>query len=233
MSASLLAHAVTGTAVVLGGTLALVLRKGSAPHRLAGRLFVIAMVSMGPVVALGAWRHPGSISPLGVVFVIFVVYLVLSAWSTISQPENRLGVLDYTAPVAALTIGAASLVLGLTMPGGIAEAAGEAAGEAPMEAYFFFSALAFVALLLDINHLRSGGLSGRHRIIRHVWRMNCAMFFATSSLFTGPGAIVFPEWIRGHDALIIPQLWVLALALYWIVRLLLRKTADSGQYSRY
>ncbi len=100
------------------------------------------------------------------------------------------------------------------------------------EACYFFAALASVAMLLDINNLRTGGVRGKHRITRHVWRMSCAMFFATSTLFTGPGAVVLPESIRGNPLLLIPQLLVVIVALFWIGRLLFfgerRDARNSG-----
>lgn len=216
ISAAMTAHAIVGTTVVLFGSLALALRKGSVMHRIAGRLFVVALVLMGPVVALQAGLQPASLSPLGLLFMLFILYLVVSAWSTISRPAATISLLDYAIPLVALGIGIAGISMGLTLPA----SAVDAAGAAPNEAYFFFATLAFIALLLDINHLRQGGVKGKHRIARHVWRMSCAMFFATSTLFTGPGSIVFPQWLRGHEALFVPQLLVVVVAFYWLFKLL-------------
>lgn len=215
MTVVMVAHAVIGATVVSSGALAILSRKGSTVHSLAGHGFVGALLLMGPVVAAGGWLSPGSISPLGILFTAFMTYLALSAWSTIHQPEARLTPLDFAAPLLALCLSVAGLMLGFDAfgsPGGLENTA-------PKEACFFFSALACVAMLLDINHLRVGGVRGKHRIIRHVWRMGCALFFATSTLFTGPGAIVLPEPVRGHLLLNIPQLLVVVLTLYWLYRL--------------
>jgi hypothetical protein len=78
-------------------------------------------------------------------------------------------------------------------------------------------------MILDVNNLKKGGISGKHRIIRHVWRMNCGLFFATSTLFTGPGSVIFPELVRGNPLLSIPQLLVAVLTSFWIYRLLFSK----------
>ena len=80
-------HMLTGSAVVVAGAMALLLRKGSAQHKLAGQLFAGSSVLMGPVVAAGAWFSPGSISSLGILFVFFMIYLVVSAWSTIHRSD--------------------------------------------------------------------------------------------------------------------------------------------------
>jgi len=212
-------HMLTGSAVVFSGAMALLLSKGSAQHKLAGRLFVGSIVLMGPVVAAGAWFSPGSISSLGILFVFFMIYLVVSAWSTIHRSEPRIGPLDILAPVVALCISIAGLIMGydaFSNPSG-------AEGLLQNEAYFFFSALAFIAMLLDANNLKSGGVRGTHRIARHVWRMSCALFFATSSLFTGPGSIVFPESVRGNPLLSIPQMLVVIIFIFWIYRLFFSK----------
>lgn len=212
-------HALVGSIVVGSGVLALSLRKGSAQHTLAGRLFVGSMLLMGPVVAAGALSTPGSLSSLGILFVFFIIYLVISAWSTIRQTELPITRLDIAAPAAALCISIAGLVMGfdtINNPSDVADLP-------PNQAYFFFAALAFVAMLLDANNLRLGGVRGKHRIVRHVWRMACALFFATSTLFTGPGSIVFPESVRGNLAMSIPQILVALLALIWIYRLLSSK----------
>lgn len=216
MSSVMVVHALTGIAVVCSGAIALLTSKGSSHHKLAGRLFVGTMLLMGPVVAAGVLYAHDSISSLGILFVFFILYLVASAWSTIRRPEHRLAKIDMAAPVVALGISATGLIMGYDAIGN----PGEGENLPPSEAYFFFAALAFTAMLLDINNVRLGGVRGKHRIIRHVWRMSCALFFATSTLFTGPGSIVFPEALRGNPVLSIPQLLVLILALYFIYRLL-------------
>lgn len=219
MSFVMAVHALTGTAIVLSGALALLLSKGSSQHILAGRVFVGLMLLMGPVVAAGAWYAPGSISPLGMLFMGFIIYLVVSAWSTIRRSERSLVPLDFVAPVVALCISITGVVMGFDAYDN------PSIGEniPPKEAYFFFAGLAFVAMLLDVNNLRVGGVRGKHRIVRHVWRTTCALFFATSSFFTGPGSIVFPESVRGNSVLSIPEFLVVILAIFWIYRLLFSK----------
>jgi hypothetical protein len=212
-------HMLIGSIVVLSGAMALLLSKGSVQHKLAGRFFVGSIVLMGPIVIAGAWFSPGSISSLGIIFLFFMIYLVASAWFTVYRSGTRIGFMDMLAPIAALCISIVFLVMGyetVSNPSG-------AEGLPPNEAYFFFSALAFIAMLLDANNLRSLGVRGKHRIARHAWRMSCALFFATASLFTGPGAIVFPESMRGNFLLSVPQILVVAISAYLIYRLLFLK----------
>ncbi|MFT6308428.1 MAG: hypothetical protein ACI9JP_003717 [Granulosicoccus sp.] len=214
-------HALVGSAVVCSGAMALLLSKGSSKHKLVGRIFVGSMLLMGPIVVAGACFAPGSISSLGILFVFFMIYLVVSAWSTIRQCERLLSPFDIAAPVVALCISITGLILGLDAlnnPTIVQDAP-------PKEGYFFFAALASIAMLFDVNNIRVGGVHGKHRIARHVWRMCCALFFATSTLFTGPGSVVFPESVRANPVLSIPQFLVVILAVFWIYQLLFSKTA--------
>ncbi|MEJ6120726.1 hypothetical protein MT390_02345 [Vibrio sp. 2-Bac 85] len=212
-------HMLIGSVVVFSGAIALLLSKGSSLHKLAGRFFVSSIILMGTVIVAEAWYSPGSISPLGILFVFFMVYLVVTAWSTIHRSEATVGTIDILAPVVALCIS----IAGLIMRGNVVNIQSQAESLPPNDAYFFFSALAFMSMILDVNNLKKGGVQGKHRIIRHIWRMSCCLFFAISSLFTGPGSIIFPESARGNYLLSIPQLLVVIFAIYWISRLLFLK----------
>lgn len=219
ISLAMAAHMLVGSVVVGSGAAALLCGKGTRFHQLAGRMFAGSILLMGPIVAAGAWMSPGSISPLGILFMLFIIYLVASAWSTIHRSAPGIRLLDMLAPAVALCISIACLVVGydaINNPGPAQDAP-------PTEAYFFFALFAFVAMLLDLNNVKRGGVRGKHRIIRHVWRMSCALFFATSSLFTGPGAIMFPESVRGNPLMLIPQTLVVFIAIVWLYRSLFSK----------
>ena len=227
ISLLMLMHMLIGSVAVFSGAMALLLSKGSLLHKLAGRFFVISIVLMGPVIVIGAWYSPGSISSLGILFVFFMIYLVVTAWYTIHRYETKVGPIDVLAPVVALCISIVGLIFGLN----VVNMPSQAESLPPNEAYFFFSALAFISMILDANNLKKGAVQGKHRIIRHIWRMSCGLFFAVSSLFTGPGSIVFPESVRGNPLLSIPQLLVVIFASYWISRLLFSKEIVFPKYN--
>jgi len=65
--------------------------------------------------------------------------------------------------------------------------------------------------------LTRGGISGRQRITRHLWRMCYALFIATGSFFLGQQQ-VFPVFLRGSIFLTIPALLPLPLLIYWFLR---------------
>lgn len=129
-------HELVGVSGVCGGTLSLSLRKGSLPHKLAGRLFTVSMVLMLPIVLLQVWLGPETISSLGLLFASFIAYLVLSAWSTTRRSEHETTALDFALPLVALCVS----VAGLSMGFGIVATTGGGESSPPIEAYFFLLA---------------------------------------------------------------------------------------------
>ena len=81
----LLVHIAGGTVGLLSGTAAIILRKGSARHALAGRIFVVAMLTMGSLAAyLAIVRHqPGNFGGG-----VFTFYLILTAWLTARRKDG-------------------------------------------------------------------------------------------------------------------------------------------------
>jgi len=61
------------------------------------------------------------------------------------------------------------------------------------------------------------GISGKRRIARHLWRMCFGWFIATGSFFLGQQQ-VFPAWLRGSPALLVPALLPLVLLVFWMIR---------------
>lgn len=207
-------HIVIGVVVILSGMIAVLVKKGSRQHKLAGQWFVGSQVIIGLVVLAQAWFTPERISSLGILFVFLIVYLVVSAWLTIHRPKANMSGVDIAMPFVALFIAVAGVVMGfdaLHHPSTAKDAP-------PTEAYFFFSALAFMAMLLDIRHLHKRGLQGKQRIIRHVWRMGCALCFAVSAPFSQGGVVL--AWIKENPVLSVLQMLFVIVLIFWIYRLL-------------
>jgi hypothetical protein len=150
---------------------------------------------------------------------VFTCYLVATAWVAIRRTERKIGLFEFASPLVALTIGVAGVIFGLEA---LKSASGLKDGF-PAEPYFFFAAIAMLAMALDVNLLFRHGLIGRHRIARHVWRMSFALYIAMGSLFTGPGAKAFPESIRESSLLAVPENLVAVLMLFWLARVLFTK----------
>jgi hypothetical protein len=87
----------------------------------------------------------------------------------------------------------------------------------PAVLFFIFASLALLAAAGDIRMLARGGVSGTQRLVRHLWRMCFALFFATGSFFLGQQQ-VFPAFIRNTNVLFIPAFLPLLLLIFWLIR---------------
>ena len=211
-----LVHIVAGLAAILAGTVALSAAKGGTLHRKAGAMFVATMIvmgSMGAIMAAGRLENP--LQKFNIIAGLFVVYLVATALLTVRM-EARKRWIDVAALVAAIGIATFSLGMALlTTPD-------------PKFRWFptvpaaIFGTVALLAAIGDVRMIRAGGLKGKHRIARHLWRMCVAMFIATGSFFAGQ-AKVFPPEYRSAALMFGPMLAVLAVMIYWWVKTLVTR----------
>lgn len=220
------AHVGSGAIAIAAGAIALGVRKGAAIHIGAGRLFAVAMIISS---ALGAVLGLVRADEFYITFHAGVlgVTLILSSWLTARARGTRLG-------RASLAVG---IVNALNAAGLIA--AGAYASSLPnglllgfhAADYFFLSGMAGVAALGDVSLLFRKALSDRRRIARHLWRMCLGFFIAAGSAFTGPGAKAFPEAVRDSGVLSAPELIIFVLMVFWLVRTLLRRSAQPNRGS--
>jgi hypothetical protein len=201
-------HVTAGILAMLAGAAAMSFRKGSRWHGQAGNIFVAAMLCMAAAASCLAYmKH----QPNNVFGGILTIYLVATAWATARRRDGETGILDCVGFVFALTIGVLSLNHGLQ----------KAAGRVPFDGSPAFMDLFMgsVILLAGLGDLRMmvRGISGRRRIARHLWRMCFGWFNATGSFFLGQQQ-VFPAWLRGSPALLVPALLPLALLIFWMIR---------------
>src|SRR5262245_50605994 len=88
----LIVHIAAGSLGILSGFMATFLRKGSNSHRVAGNVFVIAMVSMATAaVFLALMKH----QPGNVLGGIFTSYLVITAWLTARRRDGETSIFDW------------------------------------------------------------------------------------------------------------------------------------------
>ncbi len=209
-------HILSGTVAILFGATALFSQKGSRLHRSSGQIFGLSMLVLAVSSTYIAYMKPVMIS---VIAGIFTGYLVATAWMTIHRKPGEIGRFEFAALLVTLTLGITSLIFGWEA---LNSEAGLKDGYAPEE-YFFFATLALLATSLDIRMLIRRGITGAHRLARHLWRMTFALFIATGSLFTGPGMTFFPEAIRQLPILNLPEIIVLIMMIFWLVRVLFTK----------
>jgi hypothetical protein len=204
----LVLHVSAGVLAMFAGAAAMSFRKGSVWHARAGNVFVGAMLIMASFASCLAYMKHQSNNVFGG---ILTIYMVATAWATARRRDGVTGILDWVGCVFAFTIGVLSVIHGFQKATGRAPSDGSPA--------FMDAFMGSVILLAGIGDLRMlmRGISGRRRIARHLWRMCFGWFIATGSFFLGQQQ-VFPAWLRGSPALLVPALLPLALLIYWMIR---------------
>lgn len=207
----LILHITAGIIGLFSGTLAMSLRKGSDLHRTAGNVFVASMLIMGACATyLAMLKHQlGNVIGGALTF-----YLITTAWLAGRRGNRKPGFFDKAALGLALVIGLSLWTIGtLLMRGQLEPQPG-----VPIGMSFFMGTIPLLAAVGDIRMLVRGGISGRPRLIRHLWRMCFGLFIATGSFFLGQQQ-VFPAAIRKQYILGPLAILPLPLLIYWLVRI--------------
>jgi uncharacterized membrane protein len=203
----LILHILGGSIGLLSGTFAMAVRKGGRLHRAAGNVFTIAMLTLassGLYLAILKSQHGNIVGS------IVTFYMITTAW--LAGRRRGAGALDRAALL--LGVGGAAAVITL----GVQTLQNPAAGKgAPAGMSFFFGVVLLLAAAGDIRMLARGGISGRQRITRHLWRMCFVLFIATGSFFLGQQQ-VFPAFLRGSVLLTVLALLPFPLMIYWLFR---------------
>ena len=210
----LVLHILGGSFGLLAGTVAMIARKGNRLHRLSGDVFTVAMLALassGFILAI----LKSQIS--NVIAAVLTFYLIGSAWLA-GRRRDDTGFLDWAGLFLCLASAAGVLTLGIR---GVLSGSGTDNG-APAFMSFLFGGILLLAAAGDIRVLAHGGITGRPRIVRHLWRMCVGLFIATGSFFLGQPQ-VFPPAIRGTIVLIVPALLPLPLLIYWLIRVRFKK----------
>jgi hypothetical protein len=219
----LLLHICSGTIGVLSGGAAVSFRKGSRRHRVAGNVFVIAMVSLGATAVYLALMKSQMTNVFGGVLTF---YLAATSWMTVRRREGKPYIFDWIALLAALTVGAVIVTYGFQAahsPRGLK--AGVPAGM-----YFFLGSIALLAAVGDVRMLVRGGIFGTQRLTRHLWRMCFALFIASASIFIARPHL-FPALFRKTGLLVLLGVGPLILMIFWLVRVRFAK-AYTGKSMR-
>jgi hypothetical protein len=214
-SALVFVHVLAATIGLISGALAMVFRKGSDLHRVAGTFFFVSMLTMSGIGALIA----GFIKPNGgnVMGGTVTFYLVATAWMAGHRREKRVGAFDVAFLVFALTIASAGGTWGV-------QAAARGSRWAPI--YFVFGTIAFLFAISDVRMLVRGGVSGAQRIGRHLWRMSLSFMIALLSFYPGQARLFPAEW-KKSPLMFAPHILLAAATIYWLVRTLRRRRSAS------
>lgn len=219
MSPLLLPHICAGIIGFLSGVAALFLRKGSRPHRIAGNVFFPSMLTMS---AAGAYMA-AFVTPvhINVIAGVLTFCLVGTGWLTVIRKAGETGRTEYGLLLVTALVAAACVVFARQA----ANSATGLDGGAPVAAYLIFGSVALLCVGTDISVLIRGGVFGRQRTARHLWRMCLALLLTTFSLFVGtPNKLLVPAAIRQTELRFVPVIIVLATFIFWLWRVLLSPT---------
>jgi uncharacterized membrane protein len=208
-AAILALHVGGGVAGVFSGFTALLARKGGLLHRTAGKVFFVSMLIMS---GIGTVVSPFLPNWSNVVMGLFF-YLVATAWMTVRRPAGAVGRFEIGALLFAWGAAATGVLLGLWAA---ASPGGRLAGDPPL-VFFIFASFPALAGSQDLRVIRRGGVMGAQRIARHLWRMSVALFIAAGSLFLGQPKL-FPHWLRGSPIMFAPELVIIVLMIFWLLR---------------
>jgi len=203
-------HISAGVVGILSGTAAMSFRKGSPRHALAGKVFVIAMMTMSSsAVYLALTKHQMG----NVLGGTFAFYLVTTAWLTARRGDGETRLFDWGALLIPLLVGIGLWISGLQVVYGHARST----DGIPVGMHFFMGSVMLLAAAGDIRMLVRGGVFRAKRIVRHLWRMCFGLFVATGSFFLGQQQ-VFPAWLRKTNVLFVPAVLPLVLLIFWLFR---------------
>ena len=209
-------HVVAGGVALVAGFVALYTAKGGTVHRRSGTLFVYAMLTMAGTGAGMAALQGGEGSTIGGVM---TCYLVVTGLTTVRRPAWWSRRLDVGLMLLAWVVGATALALGLVT---LASPTGRLDGLPPFP-FFMFGVVALLAAVGDVRAIRSGGVRGAPRLVRHLWRMTWALWIAASSFFLGQAKVI-PEPVRIPALLALPVVAVAVTMLYWLWRVRVRQS---------
>jgi uncharacterized membrane protein len=207
-------HVLAGVVALLFGYVALYAAKGGTVHRRSGKFFAAAMLTMSLSGALIAVLNGSSIS---VIAGLLTAYFVATSLLTVRPRGADAWRIDAAGAVFGVVVGIIAFSTGFGLL---------SSGRPETFASFVFGVVAMLAAAGDVRVLRSGGIEGRRRLSRHLWRMCFAMWVAAASFFWGPPNRV-PEIIRIPALLPIPVLLPIAVMLLWLWRLRARRSGPG------
>lgn len=207
-------HIGGGTLGLISGAVALLSPKGGRAHRLAGNVFLAAMLVMS---GIGGAVAPFLQDRISTVAGFMTFYLIFTGWLT-ARRRQGVSPLEVVGLLVALTGLASTLTLtwmASNTPEGTLDGS-------PPQAFYIFATVSLIAAASDLKLVLRRGISGAQRVARHVWRMTFGLFVASGSLFLGQQQ-VFPDWLRETPVLYMAALAPLPFLLFWMLRVRLSK----------
>ncbi len=182
-----------------------------------GDVFVVAMLVMAIFAAVLGVIRPGQI--INVFIAGFTLYLVLTAWLTARRGDAAAGAPEKIALAVSLVLCTPFALLIFQIVTGVTLFKSAFTIKGPiLIALCVFSAVMATAAIGDLRVVLGRGISGTPRIARHLWRMCFGLALTFGSAFTNGFARLLPGPYHVPPAFFAPQLLMLVVLLYWVVR---------------
>lgn len=211
-------HIAGGTVGLFSGTVAIATRKGGRWHRKAGLVFFYAMLVMAVSADYLAVVKPGQL--VNLVIGTFTIYLLITA-RLAARTESRNALIEKIALAVILCLFAPFALLAFQLAVGMEPFLPSTLPyKGPiLIAIYVFTAMFAIAAVSDIRVLLAGGISGRRRIERHLWRMCLGLVLAAGSAFTNGFPRILPEGVHVPLGwLFVPQFLALGALIFWMIR---------------
>lgn len=189
-AALLYLHIGGGAIGLLSGLTASLSRKGGYLHRIAGKVFFIAMFISYLLAALVA-PFLETEQRTNFVAAILALYLLVSGAYTARRKVFIAGTSEKIGLAIALFITA----IGISFMVMSSQSASGTVDGAPPEAFILFVVAGSIASAGELNAILRKTLSPTSRLVRHLWRMCFSFFIAAGSLFFGQTKF-FPDWFN-------------------------------------
>ncbi len=203
----LIFHIIAGSIVLFFGNMALLTAKGLSVHKFAGNVFFVAMIILS-VSAAYLEIMLGELPIMGVL----TLYFVSTSWAAVKRQAGKIGLFEYAAFFCISIVAVTFYKWGWD----IMYNGKELEGTLPLEGYFILGSVAAFAAILDLAMIIRGGVTGSHRIARHLWRMCITLLMATMSFLDQD---IFPDVILNTGLLWSPIILLFMMMLYWLCRL--------------
>ncbi len=215
-------HTPAGSIGLVAAVVTLLANKGGDLHKKAGSCFTASMLIM-LVSGFIAATLKESIDDM--LLSLLVIYTIFTAWLTAHHKKNEINVLEYMALVWIIVLAVGSIfITNSTTDVGVENN------------YYYWAVFAILCAIGDMHNIYKSGLSGPHRIIRHVWRMGFSLVWAVLALIDKiikmQGANI--KDMPGEQLIYIigiPVFLILAMVVYWIGRVWLFSNKEIIRFS--
>jgi hypothetical protein len=205
-------HAAISLGLLLFGFSAIALKKGSKPHRTAGKLFLAMMLGLVLTGSYLIYQQPSTLS-VGWVASL-AVYLAVTGWFTARRRDKAAGAAEISGALLAIALAIVGVFVGLEA----ADLAAAGKPGAPVPVMFVIVGLFAFFALLDLSVVLRRGVTGVQRTARHVWRMGLALTQSSAAFLSIATESWFPASFVTY--LLLPAAAALILTLFWLARTL-------------